>query len=150
MKSPIVIASSRDIKDYNTPQNMGEETNKYAKAEYWQYAKPIGEKLAQIYPGREWSVQVDLDGGIIIIKCPSLSLDRGFILKIPGQTIKTLTHKAVFAAGEILERFNVSRNRKFDSDILEALPRDFRDEAISSDAIPESFAKGLKGGHGQY
>ena len=53
------------------------------------------------------------------------------------KTIDELERRAVMAAGEILERYNVSRNRDFNPDHIETLARDAMDEVIAADAAAE-------------
>ena len=45
--------------------------------------------------------------------------------------------KAVMAAGEILERHELSRNKRFDADQFEHLIRDRYDNVITPDSKPE-------------
>jgi len=106
----------------------------------------IGFQLVKHYPGREWKVICDINGGMVIIACDSLSNSRGYFLPFDNSTMVELEKRAVKACGEILERFNISRNRKFNSDDLETIERDFTGEAIASDAIPLNIAKGKKDG----
>jgi len=124
--------------DYNSIDMMEAESSKIAKIEMWM-AKAVGTKLVRTYPGREWGVQVNLLGGIMVITCPSLSNEKGYHLHTLGKNIYDLEAAAIRAGGEILERYNISRNNRFDSDILETLDRDYKDEVLSADASPEAI-----------
>jgi len=149
MSSPNIIINhhGRDIwADYNEVNLLETDDRKQAKMEMW-IAKNIGDAITAAYPNREWGVRVDINGQMIILSCDSLSLERGYYLPMKSDTIDALRKRAVRACGEVLERFNVSRNRIFNPDHLETVKRDFKDEAISPDAIPESLVKGLKSGH---
>jgi hypothetical protein len=109
---------------------------KRAKLEMW-IAKDIGTTLVKHYPNRQWGVRVDLEGYMVIITCDSISLTKGYHIHMLNRSLSQLCDRAKEAAGEILERHGVSRSRKFDADILEALPRDVRDEVIASDSHAE-------------
>ena len=100
-------------------------------------AKRVGEAVAQKYPKREWKVIVDIPNEMLILGCDSVSNVKGYHIKMVGRTIKQLQKKALYAAGEILERHNITRNRIFDEDILETLDRDFMDSVITADSAAE-------------
>lgn len=119
--------------DYNSIDEMESKSSALAKIEMWM-AKAIGTKLVNVYPGRQWGVQVNCEGGMLIVSCPSLSTERGYHIKLAGQNILDLEARAVQAAGEILERYNVSRKRVIDDSELENLDRDWQDKVISADA----------------
>jgi hypothetical protein len=109
---------------------------KRAKLEMW-IAKNVGTSLVKHYPNRQWGVRVDLEGYMVIVTCDSISLTKGYHIHLLDRSIGELCDRAKQAAGEILERHGVSRSRKFDADILEALPRDVRDEVIANDSDAE-------------
>lgn len=106
---------------------------KRAKLEMW-IAKNIGTALVKHYPNRQWGVRVDLEGYMVIVTCDSISLRKGYHIHMLNRSIGQLCDRAKEAAGEILERHGVSRSRKFDADILEALPRDVQDEVVANDS----------------
>lgn len=102
------------------------------------FAKRIGGKLMQTYPQRRWSVTVNVSAGAVQICCPSLSTEKGFIIHLAKyHSMRDLLKRVEYAGGEILERFGISRNRKFDPDTVEALERNAFDEAVSPDSEPE-------------
>ena len=103
--------------DYNEINLLELESVKQAKLEMW-IAKNVGDTLVQHYPNREWGVRVDLTGGMVIITCDSIDLERGYHISMVGRTIGDLQQRAKMAAGEILERHGVSRDRKFDPEEL--------------------------------
>lgn len=130
---------SAPIVDYNEIREHDSHEAKAAKLEYY-YAKNIGEDLVKHYPGRMWGVDVDLRNELIVIKCPSVSETKGYHLPIRGDTLAKLQERARKAAGEILERYGVSRDRIIDPVALEAMPRGVRDELIvpnKTDTKPE-------------
>lgn len=119
--------------DYNSIDEMESSSSALAKIEMW-LAKAVGTKLVSVYPGRQWGVQVNAEGGILIISCASLSTDRGYHIHMHGENVKGLEIKAVRAAGEILERYNVSRKRVIDEEEIENMDRDWQDRVVSPDA----------------
>lgn len=132
----------RPMVDYNEINVLELDDVKQAKLESW-IAKAIGTELMNHYPGRQWGVHVDTEGQMIMVMCPSVSHEKGYYISMVGRCLNDLVIKARHAAGEILERYNLSRDRKFDSDILETLARDAKDEVISPDAAPEPIHKAV-------
>lgn len=130
-------------KDYNEINMLETDNRKIAKLEYY-LAMEVGTELGKCYPKREWAVYADLTGGIIRIGCDSLSWDRGYIIHIGDKSPSQLVRAAKRAAGEILERFNISRSKNFDEGEIENIDRDFRDEAVSADAIPEDLHRAMQ------
>lgn len=127
----------QDVKgDFNGINYLETDSVRRAETEM-RIAKTIGTTLVQVYPNRQWGVAVDTTGGIVTVTCPSVSLVKGYIIHMADRTVHQLTERAKMAAGEILERYALSRARKFDDDIIETLDRDFRDEAIGPDSAPE-------------
>jgi hypothetical protein len=123
-------------KDYNEILPEDDHSVRKAKLEAW-IARQIGTNLMKIYDQREWKVIVDLENQMLIIGCDSISNHKGYHIKMLHRTIEELQRRAIFAAGEILERHNISRQRKFDPDVLETLPRDRFDNVISTDSKAE-------------
>lgn len=121
--------------DYNEISLFEGDDVKIAKCEMW-IAKRIGYALVAALPNREWGVRVDVLGGMVVITCDSLSTTKGYHLHLKNYTIEGLAEKAVKAGCEILERYNVSRDKKFDPGVIETLARDINDEAISADSAP--------------
>ena len=72
--------------------------------------KAIGAALVKHYPNRNWYVDVSIKGGVVKILCPSISMQFGFCLHI-DRPAHELEKAAVFAAGQILEMFKLSRAR---------------------------------------
>lgn len=103
------------------------------RMEYW-LAKQVGADLVKHYPNRQWLVDADIKNEVIVISCPSLSKRMGYRIHIKRETVAQLLPRTRRAAGEILERFGVSRGRVIDPASLEAFPRDVRDDAIAKDA----------------
>lgn len=126
------------VKDYNEVNLLETDDAKRSKLEYWT-AKQIGEALIAAYPNRQWECIVDIDAEVLIIKCPSLSLTKGYYLAL-DRTINDLQIAAKRAAGEILERYGVTRGRVTDAKMFDALSQ-VRDEVIAPDAAPEPIQK---------
>jgi len=124
--------------DYNKIYLHEGTDERRAKLEMF-IAKRIGERVARAYPNRQWMIDVDLPNQMVCVQCPSVSLTKGYHLHFRNRTIHDLQLAAVKAAGEILERHNVSRSNVFNPDILETLPRDLRDDVIGPDSKAERF-----------
>jgi len=122
--------------DHNEIYLTDSQDQKKAKLEQW-IAKKIGEVLVKNFPNRQWKVIVDLPGQMLIVACDSISNEKGYHIKMAHRNIEELQRRSIFAASEILERHNITRNRKFDADIIETLPRDTKDNVIASDSAPE-------------
>jgi hypothetical protein len=122
--------------DYNEINIEDSQDERKAKVEQW-IAMQIGSKLMRVYNQREWKVIVDIPGQMLIIACDSVSNEKGYHISMVGRNVEELQRRAIMAAGEILERHNVSRSRNFNADNLEDLPRDSMDNVIAPDAAPE-------------
>lgn len=77
--------------------------------------------LSAHYPGYEWYVHVNSEGGVVDIKCGQISMEYGFRMKmkerLPNGAWFTRTHEelrqgAVMAGGELLERAGLKRGRR--------------------------------------
>lgn len=126
------------VVDYNEVNLLETDDVKRAKLEYW-ICKRIGETLIGAYNNRQWEVMADLDARVLVIKCPSLSLTKGYYLSL-NRTMHDLGIAAVRAGGEIMERYGITRGRITDSKMFDALPQ-HRDEVIARDAAPEPIQK---------
>lgn len=131
----MIIGGGREIaKDYNTIFFHEDDDARIAKLEMW-IAKQIGEHIIKHYPNRQWNVNVDAAGRLMIIMCPSLSHLKGYHIHMKDDGIQELQERAVLACGEILERYGMKRSRKFDAEELETLDRiGPYEEALSSDS----------------
>jgi hypothetical protein len=128
------LLGGREItKDFNEIHFHEDDDQARAKLEMW-IAKQIGDMLVTHYPNRQWGVEVDTVGQMVIIMCPSLSLTKGYHLAMKNDTIQALVERCKHAAGEILERYGISRSRVFNPDVLETLDRNALGEAESPDA----------------
>lgn len=92
--------------------------------------KTIGAALLKHYPGRQWYVDVSIKGGVVKILCPSISMRFGFTMSL-DRSLHDLEKSAVFAAGQILEMFKLSRDRVAQGG-EEKLLRDARGEVLSA------------------
>jgi hypothetical protein len=125
------------VVDYNAPQPGESHEAKVVRVEYW-IAKQIGTDLVRAYPNRQWRVDVDCRNSVIVIACPSLSKRLGYRLHMKRDTVSSLLPRCRRAAGEILERFGVSRSRIIDPGSLETFQRDVHDDAVAPDAAVAS------------
>ena len=119
-------------KDYNSLRPEDSDSLKEAKVESW-IAKTLGERLCSLYPNRGWAVKVDLRGRMVVVMCPDVSMRYGYYLHMKNRTIQQLADEMSRVGGEVLERARISRNRKFNEDILETIPRDLRETVIGLD-----------------
>lgn len=141
-RTPIIGGSKgrRGIIDYNAVQ-AGASHEATIEAMEFYYAKQIGSALMYVYKNRNWQVDVDIRNQMVVIGAPDLSKVKGYYLPMKRDTLVDLCKRAVRAGGEILERYNLSRQLNVSADSFEMLPRDFRDEVISSDAAPTPSTK---------
>lgn len=87
----------------------------------------VGKALARAYPTVPWFVDANVDGGVITISCPNISQRYGMTLHLTN-TNDELARKAVMLAGELLERYHVSRTiSRFDH-----IPRNVLGEAYDA------------------
>lgn len=130
----------RHVIDYNAINEEQSHEATIAAMEFY-YAKAIGTKLMRTYRNRNWQVDVDIRNQMVVLGAPDLSKVKGYYLPMKHDTIQKLCERAAMAAGEILERYNLSRALNVPADSFEMLPRNFRDEVISSDAAPTLSTK---------
>jgi hypothetical protein len=128
--------AAQTVRDYNAMDDIGgmnaAEVN-LAQYEFYT-AQKIGVKLMQAYPQRKWGVAVNASVGSVAVTCPSLHATHGMVIHMAGKNLHDLEVAAVRAAGEILERFGISRQRVFDPLTIENLKRDFRGDAVTADS----------------
>ena len=117
--------------DYNEAQAGGLAEDRM-RLEFW-ISKQLGEDLCRTYPNRGWQVDTDIENEVIVVSCPNLSKRMGYRLHIKRDTVKELIPRVRRAAGEILERYGVSRGQILDPATLESFERDVRDDAIAPD-----------------
>lgn len=72
-------------------------------------AKRMSETLQRHYPGHSWGVHVDSAQGVASIKNFRLSGNWGFVLHLKQFSASEYEKRVVMAAGELLERYNLSR-----------------------------------------
>lgn len=139
-----IIGAGREIAaDYNEIFYHEEDDARVAKLDMW-IAKNVGEHLVKTYPRRRWEIEVDSRGRFLIIKAPSLSMTHGYHLDMKLDTITEVCRRSVIAAGEILERYGLSRAKLVDPDNMEDFDRDLRDNVIpiSNSMLGENPLKG--------
>ena len=75
-------------------------------------AKLVSEELTKHYPGHVWAVNVQSQHGVITVKNMNLSGNRGFLLHYRNmKSYDEVKRQAMWAGGEILERYQLSRGR---------------------------------------
>lgn len=109
-------------------------------------AKTIFEKLWEFYPGYDWKVKVDAQGGIATVQLPRLHHSViAFIIKLDELASDPGYALVKRAGGEMLERFKLRRgmvNRAQYRDALKARPVAMRkDMEIDGGYAPENKAR---------
>lgn len=130
----------RAVIDYNAINEQNSHEAAIAAMEYY-YAKAIGTALMRTYRNRNWQVDVDIRNQMVVIGAPDLSKVKGYYLPIRQDTLAKLIDRAKNAAGEILERYNLSRALNVPADSFEMLSRDRRDEVHTRDSAPTCSTK---------
>ncbi len=134
---PHIIGGREITADYNEINIYANDDVNQAKLEMW-IAKQIGDVLVKNYPNRQWGVDVDIPGQMVVVMCPSLCMDKGYHISMMGdRTVHDLQMRAILAGGEILERYGISRGRIFNPDTIEGMERYFTGEVISGHASQE-------------
>lgn len=98
-------------------------------------ANEINNHLQRIYPNYRWMVAVDTIGGIIKIAESNLQdPTTPYMIRLDEVPSDKILHRYLIkAGGEILERFNVGRERKTQEQvrtIIKTAPRDVRGNAV--------------------
>ena len=68
----------------------------------------VGKALGRAYPTVAWLVDVNLAGGVVNVSTPAISKQYGMTVHLT-HTTATLEQRVLKLAGELLERFNISR-----------------------------------------
>lgn len=90
----------------------------------------VGRVLATTYPNREWYVDTSEDLSTVDIRCLSISAKYGMIIHTNKSVIE-MEKRVKEAAGELLERFKLSR-LKFATGDEQSLRRDIAGEVIGA------------------
>jgi hypothetical protein len=95
-------------------------------------ARQILDVLNSHYPGYVWLVKVDDVGGVASVFNLHLSATYGYILHLDNiqQSSRMLKLASLRAGGELLERHNLNRGRKNDTQIAE-IRRDIKGNAVN-------------------
>lgn len=73
-------------------------------------ARDIARVLMEHYPGHNWWIQVDSKHGVAVIRHPFLTGPHmGYVIHLTNLKNDPKRSRAIKGAGEILERWNVSR-----------------------------------------
>lgn len=81
-------------------------------------AQVIGQALVKYYPKRNWMVKANDPGQVAYIANADIATDYGMVVHT-NCSIPELQKRAVMLAGELLERFSLSRSFDGASDILQ-------------------------------
>ena len=95
----------------NGPSNviqLADDHDVAALAKQRRIRNTIGAALGRAYPSTPWHVSVSGCSTAAQITCPKISTEYCMVIHCNGET-STVERKAVMMAGELLERFRVSR-----------------------------------------
>ena len=137
--APQIIVPRRGrefAKDYNTINFDDSVSTAVAKWESWLAAR-LGTRLTQHYPNREWWINVNTEGGLVIVGCPDVSPTHGYHIlfdhpKEGQRSANDIEEMMQGVGGEILERGRITRGRTTE-EAVEAVARNFRDEVVGLD-----------------
>lgn len=82
------------------------------------YCRRLGSALCRTYPYRKWYVEVVDKGRVAVVKIPDISMEFGVIIHLE-QVIEPDIKKVCFAGGELLERFNLTRGKSDNHDLMD-------------------------------
>jgi hypothetical protein len=130
------------LTDFNEIIQHEEAERSIANIEMWT-ARKVCEALMAEYKGWPWEVMCDARGHLVIVKCPFLSLTKGYHINMRNMTIEGLIRRAKRAAGEVLERHGMPRRRLTDSSIFDSLETDVKGDVVAPDAKGENPIKAV-------
>tara|TARA_R110002049_G_scaffold25294_4_gene88923 strand:- start:3771 stop:4127 length:357 start_codon:yes stop_codon:yes gene_type:complete len=81
------------------------------------YCKELGVALFKSNRSRKWYLEVVDHGKLAIVKIPEISMKYGVIVHLT-QSIEVDIKRVVFAGAELLERFNLTRGKSDNDDLL--------------------------------
>ena len=124
--------AERGVTDHNAIELTHADTDeiKQAKVEMW-VASRLGTKLTQLYPHTNWNVNVDINGGVVIVSNPDVSPKRGFHISLE-RSMNEIDDMLYKVGGEILERGRMAR-KGLTEDQVEDRMRNMRNEVIDLD-----------------
>ena len=84
----------------------------------------FGAAITKAYPGRRWLIEVLDKGHLCYIKIPTISMEYGIAVKL-SKTLRSDTINCVRSAGELLERFKLTRGQTDNIDVFQ-LPSNYK------------------------
>lgn len=116
---------------------VGEEYQQYDKAVVeLGAAKRFCEAIYDAYPHHMWSVEVDLSGRVAKLHNRILSVSLGYVVRLEGKTLDEVEKILVHGAGQILERYNLSRRKGHNIlEEMQNLPRNTLEEVDIPDVV---------------
>lgn len=104
-----------NMKFHSLFETSGHDTSGLLRAYEEGLCKTLFEKLWEHYPGYNWQVKVDAKQGIATIRIPILmGPTLSYVLHLDKLASDPALRAVVMAGGEILERWRISRGRRFD------------------------------------
>lgn len=119
------------LSDFNKPVVADASQSRFAFADM-ALAKSIGEALLGAYPNRAWTIHADSEQGVVDVMLADATTRYGYTIHLKAKTLFELQREAVYGGGEILERFNLSRERVFNRDAVDELKRNVLGEAVAA------------------
>lgn len=131
MANILVPKDPEMVVNESTLDPQDDDTTRRRKLAGW-IAGNIGRALVSAYPGYNWEVEIRLEGGIAMVRCPMIHGLKGVVVHLTRGTIHDIQTFAVRGAGEALERAGFSRDRMKIEEIVNA-KRDFRGNVVTND-----------------
>ena len=91
----------------------------------------LGHALANLYPNRDWYIDANPAQGVVTVKCASISMDYGMVVHLTHDMFE-VERRAKLAAGELLERFRLSRSRQTNGVDNDELKRNIKGEVLGA------------------
>lgn len=121
--------------DYNELEISSTDSDEVKRAKIEMFlGKQVCEVLAHHYPKRNWRAGVSLDNQVIVVMCTDVSTEKGYYIHLT-RSLQEIRDMLPRIGGEILERAGLSREKKFNTDVVETLKRDVRDNVVNSDMV---------------
>ena len=91
----------------------------------------MGELLSRKYPSRQWYLDANVGGGVLDIRAIDISMKYGMVIHMT-HTAMEMEQRVLKAAGELLERFALSRNKNANNEDSDSLKRRIDGEVVGA------------------
>jgi len=142
------MSNNKDLSQLNSGDIVYDPRNAVRNVSEMVLSKNIADMICKKYPiekGHRWGIHVDGHGGVLHIYNLNLSQKFGYTLKL-SQVVNDPTFKrAVDAAGEILERFDIRRSKiAHAADDIGIIPMDFTGHMVFDGHCALKFGNEVK------